>query len=774
MNYQEIAQAALHACPRLLFAWLPGGRLHGYEYDVLNPTRDDRTTGNFRINIQTGKWSDFATRESGGDLIALRAWLDSSSQSDAAHEIERQLGLNGTPQSDSSIAPFLFRMRARERPSSESDECLCPVPDDAPPPPLTAHHAAWTYTNPHGHGLGYVIRIDRADGKKEFRPLTFWKESGWVKKSWPRPAPLYNQVELTEKLESPVLVVEGEKTADAAHHGFPNFAAVTWPGGSSRAGHADWRQLAGRSVWLLPDHDEPGRKAMAVIAEILRPIVRDLRLAVLPDSLPEGWDVADSTWDHHEDALAWLSGLEWTVLKAEPTSDRAPHDEDARFAEVLKRANGQGPKFQSIVETSFPVPPLPIPLLAQIESEILKRVPMRCPRAAQIAAKAVMAHVSGRQAVSQVGDPTHLYLALVAPSIGDVRPYLVAVRNLLEQANMTKSLRSQRLSNPTQIFRLLWRSPSLLYFSNEWGTVLQFAKRQPAGMAEQALTMMSEVWDGQVITADADELKIPDAKDDGQCLIRAPHLTMLLTLSHDQLATALKLSEMGRGALEQIQYWILEDSEFEEADPDDLVNDPFPADLVTSLRELSTPEHSGNLSGLTGPDLPPQRVEARFTHKIAPFYAPMEALPIQRSARSLVSSARMIARREATALAFFRDRRTPVITADLMDAAVASETERLRRILNRFNSLSTEDGKMSAYEKVLDFIASEKTKGAGTRALQQYCHAYRNLSDDKREALIKQLLNDGAIVEVYPESKPGARRKAVVYVVKSFAQAIGS
>ena len=79
---------------------------------------------------------------------------------------------------------------------------------------------------------------------------------------------------------------------------------------------------------------------------------------------------------------------------------------------------------------------------------------------------------------------------------------------------------------------------------------------------------------------------------------------------------------------------------------------------------------------------------------------------------------------------------------------------------------------MSAYEKVLDFITSEKTRGAGARALQQYCRPYRNLPDDKREALIKQMLTDGAIVEIQPESKPGARRKAVVYVARSFVREV--
>jgi len=91
-------------------------------------------------------------------------------------------------------------------------------------------------------------------------------------------------------------------------------------------------------------------------------------------------------------------------------------------------------------------------------------------------------------------------------------------------------------------------------------------------------------------------------------------------------------------------------------------------------------------------------------------------------------------------------------------------------LLARFAALSSEDGKLSAYERVLDFITTEKGKGAGTRSLQQYCRPYRNLPDDKREALIKQLLADDAVVEIQPTSKPGARRKAVVYVARQFVK----
>lgn len=78
----------------------------------------------------------------------------------------------------------------------------------------------------------------------------------------------------------------------------------------------------------------------------------------------------------------------------------------------------------------------------------------------------------------------------------------------------------------------------------------------------------------------------------------------------------------------------------------------------------------------------------------------------------------------------------------------------------------------NARQKVLDFIAARKGQGAGTSTLYRLCRAYRNLPDDKRKELISQLLSDGEIVEVFPESQPGARRKAVIYVAKAFAEVV--
>jgi len=79
----------------LLARWLPGGRVQGREYVALNPTRNDQHAGSFRINLDSGKWADFATGDRGGDVVSLAAYLGGLSQVEAARRLANTLAVDG-------------------------------------------------------------------------------------------------------------------------------------------------------------------------------------------------------------------------------------------------------------------------------------------------------------------------------------------------------------------------------------------------------------------------------------------------------------------------------------------------------------------------------------------------------------------------------------------------------------------------------------------------------------------------------------------------------
>jgi hypothetical protein len=93
LDFDKINRAAMAALPILLRRWLPEGHQRGREWVARNPVRNDHRLGSFSINISTGRWADFATGDTGADVINLYAYLRNLGQGDAARELARLLGI---------------------------------------------------------------------------------------------------------------------------------------------------------------------------------------------------------------------------------------------------------------------------------------------------------------------------------------------------------------------------------------------------------------------------------------------------------------------------------------------------------------------------------------------------------------------------------------------------------------------------------------------------------------------------------------------------------
>lgn len=179
---------------------------------------------------------------------------------------------------------------------------IAPVPPGAPrtvpPHRLGKPSDRWTYRDRSGQLLGLVCRFDTAGGK-QILPLTYCRntttgETAWRWRGFDDPRPLYGLKKLDAHPEAVVLVVEGEKTADAAQVLFPDCIAVTSPGGSNAAAKADWSALKGRRVVVWPDNDEPGRKYAADAARLVMEVgALSAAIVQVPAAFPEKWDVAD-------------------------------------------------------------------------------------------------------------------------------------------------------------------------------------------------------------------------------------------------------------------------------------------------------------------------------------------------------------------------------------------------------------------------------------------------------------------------------------------------
>ena len=93
IDFDGINRAALANVHDILRRWSPDGRVDGHEYVARNPRRVDRRHGSFKVNLQTGKWGDFATGDRGGDLVSLAAYLAGVGQGEAARQLADMLGI---------------------------------------------------------------------------------------------------------------------------------------------------------------------------------------------------------------------------------------------------------------------------------------------------------------------------------------------------------------------------------------------------------------------------------------------------------------------------------------------------------------------------------------------------------------------------------------------------------------------------------------------------------------------------------------------------------
>ena len=165
---------------------------------------------------------------------------------------------------------------------------------------LMAHHP---YRDAQGDLLFYTLRLQEKENpaKKIVLPLSYGQSNErsprWNLKRYHSPGgiPIYNQ-HLLKDSQKPILIVEGEKTADAASKLLVEYHCLTWLGGTGNVAKVDWTPLFGREIIIWPDNDDAGYQAASLIAANLRKVgVKSLGIVSKESlkELPNKWDLAD-------------------------------------------------------------------------------------------------------------------------------------------------------------------------------------------------------------------------------------------------------------------------------------------------------------------------------------------------------------------------------------------------------------------------------------------------------------------------------------------------
>jgi len=156
----------------------------------------------------------------------------------------------------------------------------------------------WIYRSESGAIKTIISRYDKTDGDKIYLPYSFLNDGtsdGWFWKQIPLNRPLYNLNKIIRNPKARIILVEGEKTADAVQSQFSeeNTIATTWIGGAKAMGKTDFSPLNERDVIKWPDNDKAGIEAMIQVP------VSGSYINV-PQHYPKKWDAADKTWLEHE------------------------------------------------------------------------------------------------------------------------------------------------------------------------------------------------------------------------------------------------------------------------------------------------------------------------------------------------------------------------------------------------------------------------------------------------------------------------------------------
>jgi putative DNA primase/helicase len=280
IDFVGINHAALARGRTFLEALIPGGKFRGLEYQVRNPTRDDKRPGSFSINYRTGVWKDFATGDGGGDLISLWAYVRSIGQGEAALELADKLGIPADkPNGGSSMtAPKATAQVAAK---------VFPLVDDGPP---RSENEARRHTYK-ADGKPVAIKIKfKAGGFTQW----YLVAGGWQQKK-PKdylPVPYTpSGIDPFDEEYDQVLWPEGEKDVDTLGKlGLPGF---TFGGVGDGLPDGIDSYLKDRRLVILADNDEPGcahAEKKATIAHAAG--AATIKIVHFPE-LPSKGDVSD-------------------------------------------------------------------------------------------------------------------------------------------------------------------------------------------------------------------------------------------------------------------------------------------------------------------------------------------------------------------------------------------------------------------------------------------------------------------------------------------------
>ena len=279
--------------------------------------------GSLNMNLDNGLWHRFSDGNK-GDVFEFICRATGTSKRDALLTVAGIVGINAGVNNSNKLdsrddAGYDDKDRKQTLVVRDSFEAYPVIPATAPRLNIDKHFSwltktnridnIWTYRNRRGQLIGGTIRVvDKVKGKKQVMPVCYcrnektgldeWKLKGFTDNGY---KPIYG-IDKTVNEKKPILIVEGEKTADYAERLLPQYCVISWMGERKERLKLTGDNWAGREVIIWPDNDAAGKEAAKSVLQELNKANGFSCLASVVDTkslaLPEKWDLADKMPEH--------------------------------------------------------------------------------------------------------------------------------------------------------------------------------------------------------------------------------------------------------------------------------------------------------------------------------------------------------------------------------------------------------------------------------------------------------------------------------------------
>lgn len=245
--------------------------------------------GSLSMNLQNGLWQRFSTSESGN----IYNFLELAGTRPVDHLVSnpQKTAQKESPRKDWEPYKIVPKYAPKFNPKKDISYLMQGSNLDS----------IYEYKDKEGKLIGYCVRISNNESKSVL-PISYcklgaknsWRVKGFLSEDSSKP--IYGLEKLSSS-DSPILIVEGEKTADAASKIFKGHIVISWLGGAKAASRVNWTCLKDREVYIWPDNDRAGIECGKLIMHKVGNISGSYRNIFMIDTtklgLPVKWDLAD-------------------------------------------------------------------------------------------------------------------------------------------------------------------------------------------------------------------------------------------------------------------------------------------------------------------------------------------------------------------------------------------------------------------------------------------------------------------------------------------------